>query len=244
MGLDWIFQSGFWRRGVSNARLHFTVDKRNYNNNKKHKNKSATKHKAVFLNSLKIEVIKVDEQHKKSRSKSRGRFIVPSFSICTGPDQSHRVPGNFHTDTHRERWVCTVGSPYHTLSSLACWSCIAAVADGGDGEGCGVTVTSDCPCQRWRMTYRWTRRWTRSWWVGRTGWRRRVPLCRAVWRPCRGRASCCGSPAPDAPRTARRKASSSGRSGPGPCTPLCSWRTGQHLQWEYRSRDGRKVEAG
>ena len=89
--------------------------------------------------------------------------MVPSFSICAGPDRSHRVPGNFHTDTHRERWVCTVGSPYHTLSSLACWSCTAAVADGGDGEGCGVTVTFDRPCQRWRMTYRWTRRWTRSW---------------------------------------------------------------------------------
>ena len=56
-----------------------------------------------------------------------------------------------------------VGSPYHTLSSLACWSCTAAVADGGDGEGFGVTVTFDRPCQRWRMTYRWTRRWTRSW---------------------------------------------------------------------------------
>lgn len=165
----------------------------------------------------------------------------PSFSICAGPDQSRRVPGNFHTDTHRERWVCTVGSPYHTLSSLACWSCTAAVADGGDGEGCGVTVTSDRPCQRWRMTYRWTRRWTRSWWVARRGWRRRVPQCRATWRPCQGRAGCCGSPAPGARRTARRTASSSGRSGPGLCTPPCSWRTGQRLRRGYRWR-GRKVE--
>lgn len=154
---------------------------------------------------------------------------VPSFSICTGPDRSHRVRGSFHTDTHRERWVCTVGSPYHTLSSLACWSCTAVAADGGVGEGCGVTVTSDHPCQRWRMTYRWTRRWTRSRWAGRKGWRRKVPQCPAAWRPCRARAGCYGSLAPGAHRTAQKTASSSGRSARGPCTPPCSWRKGPCL---------------
>lgn len=168
-----------------------------------------------------------------------GRFIVPSFSICTGPDQSHRVPANFHTDTHREKWVCMVGSPYHTLSSLECWSCTAAVADGGDGEGCGVTVTFDHPCQRWRMTYCWSKQRTRSRWVGQTGWRRRVPQCRAVWRPCQGRAGCCGSPVPGAHQTARRRASSNGQSGPGPCTHPCSWRTGQCLQGGCGLTDGK-----
>ena len=139
----------------------------------------------------------------------KGRFLVPSFSICTGPDQSRRVPGNFHTDTHRERWVCTVGSPYHTLSSLACWSCTAAVADGGDGEGCGVTVTFDRPCQRWRMTYR----------PFALGFQ--IPLCPGP-SPCRARGGCCGSPGPGARQRARSSASSSGPSGPEPYTPLCS----------------------
>jgi len=168
-----------------------------------------------------------------SDQNQKGRLIVPCSSICSGPDRSRRVPVNFHTDTHRERWVCTAGSPYHTLSSLACWSCTAAAAaaDGGDGEGCGVTVTFDHPCQRWRMTYRRTRRRSRrSRSVGRRARRRTVPQCRAGWRPCRGRGGCCGSPAPAARRTARRTASSSGPSGPGPCTPRCSWRTGRRLR--------------
>lgn len=165
----------------------------------------------------------------KSPDQMKGQMNGPSSSICTGPDWSHRVPVNSHTDTHRERWVCTVASPYHALSSLACWSCTAAVADGSDGEGCCVTVTFDHPCQRWRMIYRWTGRRLRSWSVGRRGWRRKVPQCRAGWRPCRGRAGCCGSPVPGARRMAQRTASSSDRSGPRPCIPPCSWRKGRRL---------------
>lgn len=182
----------------------------------------------------KAEEIKVDNQHIKSKSESRGIFNVPSFSFYTGPNQNRRVPVRFHTDTHRERLVCTVGSPYHTLSSPACWSCTAAVADGGDFEGCGVTVIFGRPCQRWRMTYRWTRRWRRSLWVGWIGWRSRVPQCRVAWRPCQGRADYCGSPVLGAHLMAQRTASSSGQSDPGPCTPLCSWRTGQHLQRTFK----------
>lgn len=140
--------------------IHFALEKNHIT--KKLLRQNTRKYEAIFLNTFKSRRNKVDNQHIKSKSESRGIFNVPSFSFYTGPNQNRRVPVRFHTDTHRERLVCTVGSPYHTLSSPACWSCTAAVADGGDFEGCGVTVIFGRPCQRWRMTYRWTRRWRRS----------------------------------------------------------------------------------
>lgn len=54
--------------------------------------------------------------------------------------------------------------------------------------------------------------------------------------PCPARAGCCGNRRPVAPRWAWNLASSSDLSGRGPCTPLCSWRTGLLL------RDGTEKE--
>jgi len=66
-----------------------------------------------------------------------------------------------------------------------------------------------------------------------------IPLCPGP-SPCPARAGCCGSPGPGARRRPRSWASSSGRSGPEPCTPPCSWRRDRRLRGGRREEEGRR----
>lgn len=144
------------------------------------------------------------------------------FGKFFGSDQE-RGKSSLFWDTHTDRRLCKACESYtevhRTLSSLAWkhWGGVDGVDVGASGWG-GVASL----CQRLRMTDRPPTS------------RPQIPQSRAQ-SPCPARAGCCGNPHPVVPRWARNLASSSDLSGPGLCTPLCSWRRGL-LLWERTER--------
>lgn len=121
-------------------------------------------------------------------------------------------------DTHTGRRLCKACASYtevhRTLSSLAWkhWGGVDGVDVGASGWG-GVASL----CQRWRMTDRPPRS------------RPQIPQSLAR-SPCPAHEGCFGNRRPVALRLAWNLASSSDLSGRGPCTLLCSWRTGLLLR--------------
>lgn len=151
----------------------------------------------------------------------RGEFSSTSsleFGMFFGQIEREREKSLSLRDTHTDRRLCKACASYtevhRTLSSLAWkhWGGVDGVDVGASGWG-GVASL----CQRWRMTDRPATS------------RPQIPQSRAP-SPCPARAGCCGNRRPVAPRWAWNLASSSDPSGRGPCTPLCSWRTGLLLR--------------